>query len=226
MSFRPVHALAAATTVVAILALAPAASAATPGIRQVTGSKLATALVPASYFGRGFKATGPIDTGNALQPGNVDFNIAKMSCSDFWAIYGEPALGETALAEDQLNDFGAGLDDQQIVYQLPSSRVAKSFYGTAYTKYGKCREITIAGRGYRMHVKTRSIARTRVGRSTAFVVTQVSTFTDDSVPLYTYTLFALDGDDAFILEASTPSATEPDLTAIVARLISRVVALR
>lgn len=227
MSFRPVHALAAATTVMAILALAPAASAATPGARQVTGTKLATALVPASYFGRGSKATRPLDSGNSLEKGKAFFNVATMSCAKFWAIYGVPRLGETAVAGDLITGGGGAiLNDQQIVYQLPSSHAAKSFYNTAYTKYGKCRNITLSGNGPRIYVKTRSIARTRVGRSSAFAVAQVDTFANGPLPLYSYTLFALDGDDVFILEATTASAAKPNMTAIVARLISRVAALR
>ncbi len=53
MSFRPFRALAAATASMAIFALAPAALAGTPGVHQITGAKLAKALLPASSFGRG-----------------------------------------------------------------------------------------------------------------------------------------------------------------------------
>ncbi|HZR49278.1 MAG TPA: hypothetical protein VFB06_07160 [Streptosporangiaceae bacterium] len=226
MSFRPFRALAAATASMAIFALAPAALAGTPGVHQITGAKLAKALLPASSFGRGYKAMRPIDTGNSLQPGTDAFHIATMSCSSFWNIYGEPALGETALASDDVSNRAALIDDQEIVYQLPSARAAKSFYSTGFAKYGKCRHITLSGGGSpTMYVKTQSIAKTHVGRYTAFAVTQQDTFAHLPGSLYTFTLFAMAGDDAFILEANTPTAAKPNLTALAARLISRVSAL-
>lgn len=76
-----------------------------------------------------------------------------------------------------------------------------------------------------LYVKTQSISKTHVGRYTAFAVTQRDTFAHLPGVLYSFTLFAMDGDDAFIVESTTPTAAKPNLAAIVARLIARVSAL-
>lgn len=229
MIFRPFGALAAATAAMAIFALAPAASAATPGAHQVTGAKLGTALVPASAFGRGYQASARISSGNVLEQPRAFHNIATLSCGSFWAIFGTIGLGETATAMDFVNNSRTVAGYQQSVYQFPSARAASSLYKAAYAKYGKCRSMTITNNHSRLFVKLRSESKTRVKGLSAFQVTQTETFSDvTGVTLYSFTLFVVDGDDAFIVDATLPAAgppRSPSETSVITRLISRVSAL-
>lgn len=229
MSFRPLGVLTVATAVLAIFALAPAASAATPGAHQVTGAKLATALVPASSFGHGYKASPVNDSGNALEPSGVVFNIATMHCNSFWGIFGSIGLGESATASDYVSNTRGSLY-QQIVYQFASGHAASSLYRAAYARYGACRTMTVSFDHNQITTKLRSESKTRVGRLSAFLVIQSETFSPGhGVTLYSSTLFTVDGNDAFIVTALLPSSgtpRSPSETAVITRLISRVAALR
>ena len=215
-------------TVGTALAFGVPAYAAQPGTVQVTGSRLASALVPASGFGGGYKEFKPIDTGKHLERGPAAQHLNSMSCSLFWAFFDLSGYGETAWASDIADSSSGGQSYEQAVYQFATSRAAGGFYGQEQAKFRSCRSFSESGRGSSIHVRLRSLSAAHVSGHMAFLAAWAETFSGLPGTLVEYTLVTIDGRDLFMIHADDFMNTlpsNPSPATVTIKLIARVSAL-
>ena len=240
MRFYPLAAIATAVTAAALV-FVPGALASSPGAVQVTGTRLASALVPAAAFNSGTPTTAPITSGSHLEHGSTGNRIAALSCYLFSdSSYFEGISGETAWATDVVVPGSTNPNDiianyAQSVHQFASARAARVYYGEVESKFSRCRSFTEPDPFDPVHETLQYLTTTYIDGHQAFRVAQLGTFTapDSLGHLVDYFLIAVDGADVFIAEfhAQTISHTDtppnhPALDVIVGQLIARVSALR
>jgi PknH-like extracellular domain len=232
MSFRT-KVSAVAITAAACVIFAPAALASS-GPVQVTGKQLKTALLPASDFQPGYKASTELDSGRALEHRTI-FKLSSLSCANFWGFIGVTGgFGETADATELIfsptgsapvvESFAQG------VYQFASTHAAASFYGQLTAKFRSCRSLTSSdpkdGGTEKQTVTSRS---TRVGGHQAVQLVESATFSAiPGPPVKTFVLWTIDGTDIYLISTIPLSVATPQPTqaSLILKLISRVSALR
>jgi hypothetical protein len=233
MSFR-VKAGVIAFAAAASMLVTPAAMASSHGPVQVTGKQLKSALLPASDFVAGYKASTEFDTGRKPEHGTV-FNVRTMSCKDFWLLIGTvPGFGDTAFASDLVLDkTGTKMPAEifsQSVYQFASARAAASFYREVNARFKSCHSVSGSdGSGGTIRRTVHSQSGERVGGHQA---TQIVEYSTDSKlpgpPLRVYLLWTVDGTDVYVMN-TTPlsiSSPRPAQSSLTLKLIARVTALR
>src|SRR5579862_8892616 len=147
MKFKAIAVMTAATALslgLAVPALAaPNSAKAAP---QVTGSRLASALLPSSAFGSGFTTLNRHNSGSSLHSTQVLVRPSNVSCVNFATYTYLIGYGNTAGALDSfLNsnpDFTTYPDvitgaDQRVI-QFASAGAAQTFYNRAYARYKQC----------------------------------------------------------------------------------------
>jgi hypothetical protein len=220
--------------------LAPAAAQAATHPVQVTGSKLKTALLPASTFGSGFSLLGTTSSGKSLRHKKATKHVPTMSCVNFenagLANFGESAVAISASIDNSIltgttppSLSNLTLLYEQQVYQFPSTKAAVAFYNQAYAKYASCKSFNDAAAGpdgANTKITLKSIARTKVGTHQAFKLTQ--SLGDSGIPgisLDLNTLVTRAGADVFlVVDFSTTNHTVTPKTML--NLVNRVKALR
>lgn len=235
MPSRRFAVLAAAAVITTGLLAGPAALAAgtLPGTIQVTGTQLASALLPSAAFGSGYRPFAELDSGRSLgHPASP--HVAAASCALYSVLLGASDLpgdpghgfGATANAtEELLGGYGTYL---QSVYQFASPPDAAALSAQVYARYASCRSFVFSG----TRLKLESESRTRAGTNPAFLVRFVVSYpgSADALPPYPEeVLFTADGDDVFLMNASTSKAPSPPaatLAALTLPLIARVQGLR
>jgi hypothetical protein len=233
MSFRA-RATAVAVTAVAGLFLAPAAMASS-GPVQVTGNQLKSALLPTSDFQPGYSVSNEDDSGRSLEHATL-FNVASMSCHDFWTLVGTTSgFGETAFAGDQvLNKPGTAAVVEvfdQSVYQFASTHAAASFYGTVSARYrSSCRSASFSDTtGGTLRYTVHSRSEQRVGSHEALLL--VEDLSDSKIagpPVVTWALWTQVNGDVYVVDSQllNVGSPQPTLSSLTLKLISRVTALR
>src|SRR5271154_3926098 len=146
MPSRRFAALTAAAVITAGLLAGPAALAAgtLPGTIQVTGTQLASALLPSAAFGSGYRPFSELDSGGSLgHPASPD--VGAVSCALYSVLLGESDLpgdpgygfGATANATEEL--LGGYGTYRQSVYQVASPRDAAALSAQMYARYASFR---------------------------------------------------------------------------------------
>jgi hypothetical protein len=233
---------AAAVTFAALAAagllFAPAAQASSRSVR-VTGSKLESALLPASYFGSGYQSGPAAGLGSGTLNLPATEHVSSMNCGTFEALSGQGFFGENAFAFsfiDNPNSLSEMPSTEfyylQSVDQFGSAKAASTYYSQAHAKYAKCTYFTesvpdgqLAGLGA-LETTTQTMSNTRVGKYQAFGVGQVSDLTQISgITLQLNTLIAVAGADVYTME-SVGGTNDPIPTALMHDLIGRVQKLR
>jgi hypothetical protein len=221
-SFRRLAVVVAAGVLLA--AFAPAALA-SPSPRQLTGTQLASALLPASYFPAGYKVdrSNNYNSGGRLEQGPARYNVATMSCKTFNNAFAKKGFGESAIATDffaqnegnssfRLNAFG------QLVYQFRTPGLATGFFRALPRAFARCP----ASAGVRLR-----ISRTApVDGHQAF---QVSAATSAPVKSSETLLVSAAGPDLFAtvqISLNEPAPTRPTVRTLLAKLIPHVLAFR
>lgn len=233
MSFRA-KLLASAALATASFLVAPSALAASHPV-QVSGTKLRSALLPASSFGSDFKFLGAASSGKSLWHMKAKDHVSSMSCANFEDGLGLGRFGQSAVAiyeadnPDAFANFpNAELYFSQVVYQFPSVKAATTFYGQAKTKYGKCQDFTesVPGAGGKLETTVMSMSKTKVGKYQAFQLTQAVTISDaPAFPLMLNTLVTVEGTDVFTV-FSLSGTNDAVSTDLMLKLINRVKKLR
>ena len=214
----------AAAIAAAGLLLAPASQAATSGNVQLTGTQLASALLPASSFPSGYKVVpfGHYNSGGRLEQGPARYHLATFSCQKY-LLNGLPhtGLGETATADIVISSKRLGAY-QQTVWQFSSSSRAAAFYQQMYAFTARCRTITVKTATYTAGLTTQSLTKTRLGGRPAFQAVQTETATGFPATVND-TLVTVAGTDVFLIDAAgqKPPA-KPAPATVVLHLISRV----
>ena len=105
---------------------------------QLTGTELASVLLPASDFPAGFTASssGATNSGGSLTTGQAQYPLATISCAEFVEHLGSTGFGETGMAADSI--AGANQAFDQAVYQFSSAAEASAFAAGISPLAGRC----------------------------------------------------------------------------------------
>jgi hypothetical protein len=117
---------------------APASGSA--GLQQLTGTKLAALLLPASDLPSGFTPSqgAATDSGDGLTTAAAKFPIASLSCNDLVNDFGQAGFGENAMAFNSLQNSTSGEVFEDAVYQFATPAAANAFYSGLKAKWPAC----------------------------------------------------------------------------------------
>jgi hypothetical protein len=165
---------------------------------QLTGTALASVLLPASDFPAGFtvSSSGATNSGGSLTSGPAQYPLATISCTEFVQHLGSTGFGETGMAADSIVTADQAYD--QAVYQFSSAAEASAFAAGISTLAGRCPSFSAAVSGSAtttMRMKA-TPGDSVGGRPT---VELVQTATADGSALTLDTLFAASGVDVFVV---------------------------
>jgi hypothetical protein len=208
--------------------------------RQVSGSVLQTALLPASDFGAGFStvASGSPNSGNRVLRPSPGINPAILGCTGFESVVFLEAFGQTAgaLASFTNPAWQAGnpdiWDGQELVDQFASPQAAATFYHRAYAKYEACQPLTVPQPsdttlgGGELDLSTMSITKTTVAGYPAFEQIQFAARSETSGwTFFRNTLTVIAGPDVYQILDYSGTDDEP-APALMTELIHRIQQLR
>jgi|HubBroStandDraft_3_1064219.scaffolds.fasta_scaffold109238_2 hypothetical protein len=220
---------------IAALSFAAAGSAAAQpvgrGPAQVSGTRLATALLSPSTFWYGAVSTGSINSGPKLQSSRAKEHVPSLSCSGFenGNVY-VADFGDTAAAgQSYANQYWESTYPDTIILgyeealQFASASAAATLYNQAYAKYSACHTFSEGSQG-QIHVQTLSVAKTTVSRDRAFVVHVRDLETGLTINLYGNTLYVLAGTNVYIFFNRSGDNDEPS-PSLMSKLMKRAQAL-
>jgi hypothetical protein len=235
MKFKAIAVMTAATALSLGLAgpalAAPLSAKAAP---QVTGSRLASALLPASAFGSGWKVDQHLNTGGSLRSTHAILRPSGLSCSTFAEYIYVGGFGDTAGATDGLTNSSPAIGDfpnvalygDQTVLQFQTTSAASSFYSQAYTRYKQCSAFTESiGGGDHIELSTQSLNDTTIGGHKAFQLIQYADVSSlPALNWYENTAVVLSGTNVYTID-DLNGTNDPISGSLLGRLISRVQAL-
>jgi hypothetical protein len=209
--------------VAGLLLTVPAAQAAGPV--QLTGTQLASRLLPVSYFPSAYKIDKSMtyNSGNRLERGPVKHHLATIGCKKY-LINGLPrfGFGETATVGSGVGRRSPGQEYVQGVWQFASSAKATAFYRQYYAFTQRCRTIAATIGKDKVGLTTRLLKKTHVGRYPAFRALQIATLTGFP-PTVNDTTITLAGTDVYVINAvGNKEPTKPTVPAALLHLIARV----
>jgi len=220
--------LAAATLAITGSLVAPAAQASGSPDVQLTGTQLASALLPASYFPRGYQRGPDWNSGRRLEHSPAKYSLYTMNCGKWFTDLPVTGYGETATAGAFVTlptlptTSGATWIPtyMQDVYQFASPAAADSYFRADHASYQRC----WSGSGTLAHVtftwRTQSLTTGYFGGHRAFYV-HLTNKAAGAPGGHTYAQIVLVGTDVFTVSASgTPARPVP--AAVLASLIARV----
>jgi hypothetical protein len=234
MKFKAIAVTAATTTL--CLGLAGSALAAPlSSPPQVTGSRLASALLPASAFGSGFTASNRHNSGSTLRSTRAVIRPSNLSCVNFETYAFLAGFGNTAGALASFNNSNPSFSDypalilggDQYVLQFSSAAAAQSFYNRAYARYKQCSALNEPAPAFQTHVEltTQSLSNTTIGNHKAFQLIQHADFAAfSSLDFYQATAVVLAGTNVYTID-NVDGTNDPISASLLGRLISRVQAL-
>lgn len=236
MKFKAFAVMIAATALglgLAGSALAAPLSGAKPA-PQVTGSRLQSALLPASAFGSGWTVDQRLNTGNSLWSTHVSTRPSSLSCSTFETYIYVGGFGDTAGATEGLSNSNPAIGDfpnvalygDQTVLQFQTAKAAASFYGQAYTRYKQCSALTESlGSGDHLELSTQSLYSTTINNDKAFQLIQYADVSSlPALSWYQNTAVVLAGTNVYTID-DLNGTNDPISASLLGRLISRVQAL-
>lgn len=238
MTFKTIAVTAAATAL--CLGLAGPALAAPLSMAksapQVTGTRLQSALLPASAFGDSFAVTRRLNSGSQLRSTRVIVRPSGLSCATFENSIYVWGFGNTAGAADVVSNqnptpFGdypnVVLGAAQTVLQFKTTKAAASLYHQAYTKYKQCSAFTEPDPADNTNVKltTLSLYRTTIDHHKAFRLIQLAIIDSlPALPFYENTAVVLAGANVYTI-LDLGGTSDPISATLLGNLIDRVQAL-
>jgi hypothetical protein len=158
---------------------------------QIAGSRLKSALLPASAFGDGFTGASAVNTGGRLLSSHARHHIPSMSCSDFEDFGYLGGFGDTAGAlADDYNASPWGSYPNTVLYgiqwvnQFATPQAAATFFNQAIAKYRACSSFTepnpgdTSPGGGTLQVTNMSMSKTTVSGNHGFTLTQQSALSE------------------------------------------------
>jgi hypothetical protein len=202
---------------------------------QVTGTRLQSALLPASAFGSGFTAANRLNTGKKLWSTRTRLKPSNLSCKNFEMYIYVGGFGDTAGAVDNINnpdpDFASYpslvLGADQAVIQFKTAQAATSFYNQAYTRYKQCSDFTESypGDSTTLELTTQTLAKTTIKKDKAFQLVQDVTIGSlASLTFYQSTAVVLAGTNVYTID-NLDGTNDPISASLLGSLINRVQAL-
>ena len=239
MKFKVIAVIASATALslgMAGSALAsPASSHKAKPAPQVTGTRLQSALLPASAFGDGFTVADRLNTGNRLWSTHASIKPSSLSCQTFEEYIFVGGFGDTAGATDGINNPNPDFADypslvlggDQAVLQFKTTQAAASFYNQAYAKYKQCSAFTESdpADNLQLELTTQSLSTTTIGKNKAFQLIQYVDIS--SLPVanfYQNTAVVLAGTNVYTID-DVNGTNDPIPASLLGNLINRVQAL-
>lgn len=201
---------------------------------QVTGSRLATALLPASAFGDGFQAWGIQSTGGSVRSSKAAITPGKLSCTTFETLSILGPWGDTAGAQDGVVNTSADissfpsllLDGFQSVKQFASPAAATTFYNQVAAKYGACQSVTLpvpdVEGGGTEDLTDQSLTKIMVGKYHAFSLIQSDVLSNfATLTFYRAVTVVLAGTNVYTVY-ETDGTNDPVSPDLIGKLVSRV----
>ena len=235
MRFRAIAVMAATTTLslgMAGSALASPLSTKAKPAPQVTGTRLASALLPASAFGDGFTVADHLNTGNKLLSTKARIKPSSLSCRTFEMFIFIGGFGDTAGAVDgvlnpnpALEDPSVVLSDDQAVLQFKTTQAAASFYSQAYARFKQCNAFTETYDNLQIELITQSLSSTTINKDKAFQLIQHADIASEpAISFYQSTAFVLSGTNVYTID-DLGETNDPIPASLLGRLMNRVQAL-
>jgi hypothetical protein len=201
-------------------------TAAAGSAAQLTGTKLAALLLPASDLPSGFAVSqgAAVDSGASLATGAAKYAIASISCNDLVNDFGQTGFGESAMAFNVLANPTSGEVFEEAVYQFATPTAASTFYTGLKTKWLSCGKfaatdgdgdtgnLTVAAASAPSGLGQEDFGFTMKGSSSGSALAEGNTI-------------VLDGADIYAASTGKQSSTLPtdlDQTALTQKLISSV----
>ncbi len=238
MKFKAIATIATAAAL--SLGMAASASASPLGAKsapapQVTGTKLQSALLPASAFGSGFTAANRLNTGKKLWSTRTRFKPSNLSCKNFEMYIYAGGFGNTAGAVDNINNPDPAFADypslvlgaDQAVIQFKTAKAATSFYNEAYTRYKQCSDFTESypGDSTTLELTTQTLTKTTIKKDKAFQLVQDVTIDSlASLTFYQSTAVVLAGTNVYTID-NLDGTNDPISSSLLGNLMTRVQAL-
>jgi hypothetical protein len=236
MKFKAIAVMATATALslgMAGSALASPLSAKPKPAPQVTGSRLQSALLPASAFGDGFTVVDHKNTGSKLLSTKALLKPSSLSCATFATLIFIGGYGNTAGAVDGVNNPNPNFADypnivvagDQAVLQFKTTQAATSFYNQAYATYKQCSAFTDTELGLQMELSTSSLSTTTINKNKAFQLIQYADIA--ALPVasdYQSTAFVLSGTNVYTID-DVGGTNDPIPASLLTSFMKRVQAL-
>jgi hypothetical protein len=225
---------AAAVAVAASVSLfAPAAQASSPPGVQRTGTQLASALLPVSYFPPGYQNFSRRNSGSRLEHSPARYNLNTMSCKKLVINPPVTGYGETAAAVAYVTGPAPLTTGTvvlptyiQEVYQFASPAAAAAHFQAEYASSLRCSSGSATVSKVTFTWTTQSVTKGYFGGHRAFYAHATTTFSGPSGPSATghgYMQIVLAGTDIFTVTASGPKVpARPAPAAVLATMIARV----
>jgi hypothetical protein len=202
---------------------------------QVTGSRLQSALLPASAFGDGFTIFNRHNSGSSLRSTQAVIRPSNLSCVNFETYAYLAGFGNTAGALDSINNSNPAFSDfpsvilggDQYVLQFSSTGAAQSFYNRAYARYKQCSALNEPYPALQTHVEltTQSLSNTTIVNHKAFQLIQHADFASLSgFDFYQVTAVVLAGTNVYTVD-DVDGTNDPISASLLGNLINRVQAL-
>jgi hypothetical protein len=162
---------------------------------QLTGTQLASVLLPQSSFPAGFtlSASSAVTSGDSLSSSPAAYDLATMSCATFVNHLGDPGFGETAMAASSAAGQAQAFD--QVVYQFSSASAASGFVAGVKALAGRCHVFSASANGQTGTFSLTASSAPPVGGHPSLELVQSGTIGGSSVVLDT--LFTVSGVDVF-----------------------------
>ena len=162
---------------------------------QLTGTQLASVLLPASDFPAGFTApsSGPITSGGSLTTGPATYDLATTSCATFIQHLGTVGFGETAMVSGGVGAAGQAYD--QLIYQFGTASSASAFVNGVQALANRCGSFSATANGSSGTFSLQAAAGTPVGGHPTVELLQTGTLGGSKQVLDT--LFCASGVDVF-----------------------------
>jgi hypothetical protein len=174
---------------------------------QLTGTQLATVLLPASDFPGGFalSSSSAVTSGDSLVSAPAQYNLATVGCADFVNHLGSTGFGETAMAANSFVGQAQAFD--QVVYQFGSAAAASSFVAGIEALAGRCHSFSATDNGATGTFSLRASPAAPVGGHPSLELMQSGTISGSSLTIDT--LFTASGVDVFAGAAVGLGTTAP-----------------
>jgi len=213
----------------------PASSHKAKPAPQLTGTRLQSALLPASAFGDGFTVVDRLNTGKRLLSTHASIKPSSLSCQTFEEYIFVGGFGDTAGATDGINNPNPNFADypslvlggDQTVLQFKTTQAAASFYNAAYARYKQCSAFTESdpADSLQLELTTQSLSKTTINKNKAFQLIQYVDIS--SLPVanfYQNTAVVLAGTNVFTID-DLNGTNDPIPASLLGNLIHRVQAL-
>jgi hypothetical protein len=166
---------------------------------QLTGTNLATVLLPAADFPAGFtsSASDAVNSGGSLTTGPARYPLATVSCADFVQHLGAAGFGETAMAADSVVGTDQAYD--QAVYQFSSAAAASAFVAGMSPLAGRCPSFTEQVNGSSTTMRMKATAGDSVAGRPTVELLQTASLSGTALTLDTE--FLASGVDVFVVSA-------------------------